>query len=210
MSCDLTCEAATQRSRCLYCGSVSYGKGCRYAPGGVHFHASDPLKCSYCGSKDFGKGCHMNPFDKIHVHGIPYNSMVSEDVEGIMNNWSLLQELKRPIESYEAFQRGLIDENGNLIKEPTTQIEKSAINEEIRSILKIRKFLGSKLDLICNTSLLEGSQNLSDSYNTREKLQKLLVLEDKMSNVYNDFCEVLSECQNEGLTLSQIKSLISK
>ena len=28
-------------SRCMYCNSTSYGKGCKYAPKGVHFHQDD-------------------------------------------------------------------------------------------------------------------------------------------------------------------------
>ena len=81
---DLICEKSVtkqQLSRCMYCGSTSYGKGCRYAPHGVHFHPGDAKKCSYCGSNSFGKGCKLNPFDDLHLHGINYNSMFKESLK---------------------------------------------------------------------------------------------------------------------------------
>ena len=68
-------------SRCLYCNSTSYGKGCRFAPKGVHFHPQDPKKCSYCGSTSYGKGCKLNPFSDIHLHGIDYNKMFNESMK---------------------------------------------------------------------------------------------------------------------------------
>jgi hypothetical protein len=81
---NLICEKSVIKqaiSRCMYCNSTSYGKGCRYAPGGVHFHPNDPKKCSYCGSTSFGNGCKLNPFDNLHLHGINYNSMFKESLK---------------------------------------------------------------------------------------------------------------------------------
>jgi predicted nucleic-acid-binding Zn-ribbon protein len=68
-------------SRCVFCGSTSYGRGCRYGPKGHHFHPDDSSRCSWCGSTSYGLGCRLNPNGKEHVHGIQYNAMIKEKYE---------------------------------------------------------------------------------------------------------------------------------
>jgi hypothetical protein len=144
-------------SRCLYCNSTSYGKGCKYAPKGVHFHPDDPKKCSYCGSPSFGRGCQLNPESNIHLHGINYNSMFNETLSSALHNQFLLKELNKPFTDFEAYKLGVIDENGNRIKVPVTEQEISSYSPAIKTILKIKKYLGTKLDLINQTAILENS-----------------------------------------------------
>lgn len=55
-------------SRCVYCQSQSFGKGCSYGPNGIHCHPGDEKRCSYCGSTNFGTGCTIAP-GGVHVHG---------------------------------------------------------------------------------------------------------------------------------------------
>ncbi|MBU3663392.1 MAG: hypothetical protein FGM41_09390, partial [Bacteroidetes bacterium] len=61
-------------------------------------HADDTKKCSYCGSPNYGKGCKMNPFSDLHLHGIPYNSMIKETLNQIIKKKMLLTDLTKPIE----------------------------------------------------------------------------------------------------------------
>ncbi len=59
-----TNKPTPQRSRCMYCSSPDYGKGCRFGPHGVHFHADNSKKCAFCGSPDYGKGCKLKSHRK--------------------------------------------------------------------------------------------------------------------------------------------------
>jgi hypothetical protein len=199
---DLICEKTLIKqavSRCMYCNSTSYGKGCRYAPNGVHFHPSDPKKCSYCGSTSFGKGCKLNPFDDLHLHGINYNSMFKESLK---NNF-IIEQLNKKITDYEAYKLGIIDENGNKIKEPLTETEKNAYSPTTKTFLKIKKYLGSKWDLIHNMMVLESESKME--YN-KETHQKFLNFETKIHNLLSQLHEVTNEALSEGLSLEQVES----
>ena len=191
----------TPVSRCLYCNSVSFGKGCRFAPKGVHFHAGDTKKCSYCGSTSFGKGCKLNPFGSLHIHGIPYNSMISEAINDNMRNKILLNELVKDIQSYKAYELGIIDINGNKVREPVTEEEKASYTQLTKTLLRIKRHLGSKTELIFNTSLLEGA--VSEEYNPNTH-KKLLEFRSNVKHRFNDIFELIDKALNDGITLEQI------
>lgn len=55
-------------SKCRYCDSPAYGRGCVHSPNKIHRHIETDERCEYCGSKSYGKGCINNP-GKVHIHG---------------------------------------------------------------------------------------------------------------------------------------------
>lgn len=59
---------AATGSKCRYCDSTGYGRGCVYAPDKVHRHIETDERCEYCGNTGYGRGCVHNPA-KVHVHG---------------------------------------------------------------------------------------------------------------------------------------------
>lgn len=189
----------TAQSRCMYCGSVSFGKGCRYAPHGVHFHPDDASKCAYCGSSSYGKGCKLNPFNDLHLHGVDYNSMFKES----MKNHFVLKELNKKIQDYEAFKLGLIDESGNKIKEPVTEEEKNAYSPLTKTFLKIKKHLGSKWDLIHQTLTLENTSKIP--YN-KENHQKYLKYESQIQDLLSQIHETTNQALKDGLSMEQVES----
>ena len=188
-------------SRCLYCNSTSYGKGCRFAPKGVHFHPQDPKKCSYCGSNSYGKGCKLNPFSDIHLHGIDYNKMFNES----MKNKFLLSTLNKNYKEFEAYKLGIINSNGDKIKEPVTEQEQAAYSPETKTILKVKKYLGSKLDLINQTAILESASKLN--YN-KENHKTVLRYEEKINNIIAELHETTEEALKEGLSIEQVQALL--
>lgn len=188
-------------SRCLYCNSTSYGKGCRFAPKGIHFHPQDPKKCSYCGSNSYGKGCKLNPFSDIHLHGIDYNKMFNES----MKNKFLLSTLNKNYKEFEAYKLGIINSNGDKIKEPVTEQEQAAYSPETKTILKVKKYLGSKLDLINQTTILESASKLN--YN-KENHKIILRYEEKFNNIVAELYETAEEALKEGLSIEQVQALL--
>jgi hypothetical protein len=188
-------------SRCMYCNSTSYGKGCKYAPKGVHFHPEDPKRCSYCGSTSYGRGCRLNPFSDIHLHGIDYNKMFNESLK----NKFLTQQLNKNFTDFEAYKLGIINEVGNKIKEPITEQEKAAYSSETKTILKIKKYLGSKLDLINQTAILENASKVE--YN-KENHKTFLEYEQKINDIFAQLHETTDNALKDGLTLEQVQALL--
>jgi hypothetical protein len=188
-------------SRCLYCQSTSYGKGCRYGPKGVHFHSDNPLKCAYCGSTSYGPGCKFNPISKIHIHGIDYNIMFKESVQKDF----LINALYKEFKDFESYKLGIIDEDGNKIKEPITEEEKAAYSPAVRTILKVKKYLGSKIDLMKHTMVLENTQKLN--YN-KENHKEILLYEEKINDIFRQLHEATNSALENGLTLEQIESIL--
>jgi len=188
-------------SRCMYCNSTSYGKGCKFAPKGVHFHPDNSKKCSYCGSTSYGRGCKLNPFTDIHLHGIDYNKMFNESLK----NKFLLNMLNKEFKEFEAYKLGIINEKGDKIKEPVTIQELLAYSPETKTILKVKKYLGSKLDLINQTALLENSNKLS--YN-KDNHKKLLQYEEKFNNIFAELHQTADEALKEGLSVEQVQTML--
>jgi hypothetical protein len=192
-------------SRCLYCNSTSYGKGCRYAPKGVHFHPSDAKKCSYCGSTNYGRGCKLNPFGDIHLHGIDYNMMFKEKVDKTLKKQFLLKELTKKITEFNAYKLGIIDINGNKIKEPKTLFEQAAYSPAIKLLLKVKKFLGAKTELINTTSLLENKNKIDYSANN---LKTVLEYEEKIQDIFAQLHEVTDNALKAGLTIEEVEAML--
>jgi hypothetical protein len=188
-------------SRCLYCNSTSYGSGCKFAPKGIHFHPYSQKKCSYCGSTSFGRGCKLNPFSDLHLHGIDYNMMLSEN----LHNKLLIKLLNKPFTEFQAYKFGLIDEHGNKVKEPVTESEINALSPDTKTILKVKRYLGSKLDLINQTAILESTNKFS--YN-KEIHQKVLQYEDKISNIIAQLHEITEQALQDGIPVEQVRAMM--
>jgi hypothetical protein len=198
-------KPSTQQSRCIYCGSTTRGKGCRYAPHGVHFHPDNPLKCAYCGSTNYGKGCHVNPIGDTHVHGTNYTIMFKDSLQSFLDNEIFLNELKKDYKEFPAYKLGLIDENGNRLKAPINEAEQAAYSPMVRTILRLKKYLGPKTELLDATSLLEKhTQDASDI----EKYKKLVEYREKVESIVNELYRTFDEATYEGLSFDDIKSLI--
>lgn len=197
----------TRVSRCLYCSSPSYGKGCKFGPKGVHFHPDDPKKCSYCGSSSYGNGCQLNPTSKIHLHGIDYNSMFNEMLQEAVQNQFLLKLLNKKFEDFEAYKYGIVNESGDRIREPVTEQERSSYSPYIKTVLKIKKYLGPKLDLINQVAVLESTNIVS--YN-RENHLNLLQFEERINEVISQLHKITHEALQLGITAEQIEKIIQK
>jgi hypothetical protein len=193
------------KSRCTYCGSADYGKGCSFGPHKTHFHANDGKKCAYCGSGNFGKGCKLNPTSDLHIHGINYNTMFKESMQEFVDEKVLMKELKRPFKEFACFKAGIIDGNGNKLKEPVTESEKSCYGPHTKAIIRIKKYLGSKIELLeAENSLCESSIAIPNIVDYK----KTLDYQDKIHNAINELYKIIEEAQQDGLPFETIKTLI--
>lgn len=195
-----------QRSRCMYCSSADYGRGCKYGPHGAHFHSDDSRKCAYCGSSEYGKGCRFNPTANIHVHGVNYNAMFRETLQSFLDNEVLLKELKKDFTELEAYKLKLIDEHGNKIKKPLTDKEKAALSPLRRTVIKLKKFLGKKTELIEASVMLE-KQTVTGTKDI-EKYKKIVEYRERIQDSVNEIYKTIDEAGSDGLSLDDINQIL--
>jgi hypothetical protein len=201
-----TNQPKKQKSRCVFCGSVDYGKGCRFGPHKVHFHPDDSTKCSYCGSSDYGKGCKLNPTNNLHVHGGVYNNMYKEYVQSFLDNSILINELKKNFTDFQCYALGIIDENGNKLKNPVTEQEQIAYSSFTKTVIKLKKYLGAKVELMEASNSLE---KLSVPINENiEHYRKILEYQSKIDGIVNELYKTIDQAQQEGIPLEDVKKLI--
>lgn len=194
-----------RQSRCSYCGSVNRGKGCRYAPHGVHIHVDDSTKCSYCGSSSYGRGCKMNPTSDLHVRGAVFNSMIKESVQDFMDSEFLMRQLRKDFATLRCYELGIIDKNGNKLKQPITEQEQASFTPLVKTIIKLKKYLGPKVELLEASTALEGQTFQTEDI---EKYKKLIQHREKIDEAVENIFKLLDEAVADGLTLEEVKKLI--
>jgi len=196
-------------SKCIYCGSQAYGRGCPFSPHKIHVHLGNVRKCIYCGSVAMGMGCPFNPHSKMHVHGVEYNQMVRDSAEHTLTSVYLIDKLNTPIEEHPAFQLGLIDAKGRKLREPETLEEKNAFTLTDQYIIRIKDMLGCKLDMV-NTSLyLE--HNEVEEINAKqfaENYENELIIKRKLTNLVEEFKILISDSKQQGLTTNSFEKIL--
>jgi len=195
-----------KKSRCSYCGSLNFGKGCRYGPHGVHFHPNDSTKCAYCNSSNYGKGCTYNPTSDLHVHGITFNAMYKENVQSFLDNKIFIRELKKDFTEFRCFQLGIINEHGEKIKSPLTEEENNSFSPFIRTLLRLKRYLGSKIDLI---DLKEVTENQIILEKDLSRYKQLMEHKEQITEAVNHLYSTLDKALEQGFSLEEIKKLIS-
>lgn len=189
-------------SRCVYCGSTNFGNGCRYSPKGVHMHPDDPKRCTYCGSPNYGKGCRYSP-DGTHIHGIQFNGMMKEHVSSLMNNNILLYLLNKPIVEFEAYKLNIINEEGICVRKPVSIQEQNSYTCEVKTILHLKKLLGSKLDILNSTLQLESTTRNIDIDQIKQ-----YYYQEQLEGIFNDLCTVVEQAQADGIPNSMLFNFI--
>lgn len=195
-----------QTSRCLYCNQLNWGKGCRYAPHGIHFHADVSKLCAYCASPNYGPGCHLNPTGNIHFHGVNYNNMFRESLQSALASGLLINELQKPFEEFKCCKLGLIDKQGNKLREPITEEEICSFSPFVKTILRLKRYLGTKADLLnASLNLEKESIPLKEDINKYTKLiEHKNKIQDNISNLY----KLVEDACNDGFSIEEVGALI--
>jgi 3-hydroxybutyryl-CoA dehydrogenase len=113
--------------------------------------------------------------------------------------------------SDKALEKGIATIAKNLdrmvAKEKITEQEKNSYSCAVRTVIKIKRYLGQKLDLINNSIVLESESKIA--YN-KESHQRVLALEDKITDLYEAFSKTINEALKEGIPLEQISAILQK
>lgn len=155
-----------KKSLCIYCGLPTYGRGCKFAPHGIHVHPT-PDKCMYCGLKSIGRGCKFAP-GGIHVRFSDFGFIQREDINTGFIIGYILNELSIPIINHPAYKIGLINEEGKLLRVPSTDQEKQVYTPIDSLIIDLKRRFKRPIDLTINESLFKCSMNKVDKFNPQQ------------------------------------------
>ena len=148
-------------SRCMYCGSTSYGSGCIFSSHKTHIHVDDPTKCIYCGMMAYGSGCIYNPYNKTHVHGMDIGQTIKEQLNKTVELCYITERLFEDVTESEAYKLNLVDKNFNLRRTPNTPYEYNLVSPLSKLINRIKKFLPNSNIVVESLKLLSLSKNES-------------------------------------------------
>lgn len=194
-------------SKCMYCDSTSYGKSCPYGPQRLHVHVDDPKRCVWCGSTATGASCPYNPFGKVHQRGITYNPVMIESLENGIIQGIVMKKLAQPIKESLAYRLGLIDESGNLIREPDTLEERKALSGVDKYLIKVKNLVKEKLEIL-NLSLYYENKEVD----TIEDIEQLYPIELECKDEVNECIEKLSSIANDyarrGISTGKFEQMI--
>jgi len=201
-----------KKSKCMYCNSTNYGTGCPFSPNKIHVHVDDVSKCIYCGSKNFGSGC---PFsrNKIHVHGIEYNSMLKDSIQNSIIVGHLISRLSMPLNETPAFKLGIINENYDITRFPITDEEKLAYTPIDAYIFKLKRLLGSKMDIINNDIIFEKLKNEPKNENllNEQKVKQFenqLKIKDRLKRCLLEIYDIFDDGYQSGLDITTLERIL--
>lgn len=194
-----------QSSKCQFCGSKTYGPSCPFSPypKRLHAHVDDVTRCTWCGSKTlYGPGCTFSP-TKHHMTGMNmFNLMVKESF--IMGY--VMKKIIQPITESAAFRMGLIDARGNIIKKTETIQERMAFGPIDKYVLKLKRLLGNKTDLLNTEIYLESA--VKNAETSIELYEKELKLKHDIENIMKHFNQTINEASESGVSVPTIEKII--
>jgi len=142
-------------NKCIYCGLNLRGKGCAYSPNKVHV-VLEPNKCIYCGLNLRGKGCVYSPHG-THVMSSEFGLLQAESSKEHFIMKYLIEKLREPFINMHAYDLGIINEQGNQIKDATTEAERSSWSPLTQYVCKLKRIFSEKLDLLNTDLYLENA-----------------------------------------------------
>jgi len=118
----------------------------------------------------------------------------------------LIKKLSQPISESQAFLKGIIDANGNIIRRPLTLEEKYAYTPIDAYIFKLKTMLGNKLSLLNHKIVLEKIvENASQPIALYEKE---LQYKHELQTILNRFKSICNEAADNGLPTATIEKII--
>lgn len=132
--------------------------------------------------------------------------MYKETVQSFLDNKILLKELKKDYTEFQCYKLGVIDENGNKIKTPVTEQEQGSYTPFTKTILRLKKYLGPKIELLdASNSLEKLNVPINESI---EYFKTVLTYQDKIDTIINELYKTIDEAQQNGISLEDVKRLV--
>ena len=198
-----------KKSKCLYCGSPSYGVGCPYSSHRKHVHVDDSKKCVYCGSSSFGVGCPYNPFSRLHVHGVDYNNALKESLHRSFTAGIFLNRLMQPISECQAYKFGIVNDEGKKLRDPVNDEEKASYNPLDAHIFRLKRLIGEDTLALLHSNVIMNmlSEQREEKFDSN-KYELEISAQNKVNNLINDFKSVIEESTQSGIPMSIVENMI--
>lgn len=202
-------QGTNKDSVCVHCNSKVYGRTCPYGPKKTHCHTDDPARCIWCGSTIIGPGCPFNPFGNYHQRGYAVNTLALEAFEDGIVHGVIMKRLSSPLSETTAFKIGLIDDNGNVLREPKTIEERNALTGSDKYLIKIRNLVKNNIDLLNTTLYFENK----DEYDL-EELKKMYPIESdckfEIDESVGKLFKIVESFTRQGVKSSKIEQLLAE
>jgi hypothetical protein len=123
------------------------------------------------------------------------------DLTNAYISYRLINLLSKPFNRWNAYKLGIIDEDGEIVKEPETDKEKKSFSTFERIILKIKKIIvkltgkSRAMAILTTIALIENKQIYDDLYTYISKsiIHNDLIVEANMNECKNKFLDMLNE-----------------
>ena len=116
--------------------------------------------------------------------------------------------LVKPVERWKAFELGLIDQDGNVLRKPTTSEEKNALTALDRLILKLKHLIGSyKIRLLTAYLLLRDSIQTDDEFKSDLNILREFEVEADLDEIWG---ETLRKLNDHGLSEEALWNYLMK
>lgn len=132
--------------------------------------------------------------------------MYKENVQSILDNSVLISELKKEYKDFECYKLGIIDGNGNKIKQPITEEEQLSYSPLTRTILRVKKYLGPKTDLLDVAQTF--SKDTVGLHESVEQHKKIIHYRERFDSLINEMYRVIEEAEHDGVPTENIKKII--
>lgn len=132
--------------------------------------------------------------------------MYKEELHSILDNSVLINELKKDYTEFECYKLGITDRDGNKIKQPLTEAEQLAYSPLTRTILRVKKYLGAKVDLLDAAQTF--SRETAGLHESVEQHKKIVQYREKFDSLINEMYKLVQEAQNDGIPAENLKKII--
>lgn len=196
---------SNNQSKCIYCGSTSYGSGCIFSSHRIHVHTDDPTRCTYCGMMSYGSGCIFNPFSNMHVHGIDVAQTIKETVRKTVELSYITDRLLKPITKSEAYKIKLIDKTGKLLRAPESVYEQNLVSPLSKLLYRLKRHMPEDVTpLVESLKLLSQLNNVNE---TAEQYKDRINFEAEIKPIISHLYSTI-KLHNHKLSLEAIESSI--
>lgn len=192
------------KSECIYCKLSLFGKGCRFGPSGLHVH-SVLNRCIYCGLNQIGRGCRFAP-NGIHVQFSEFGFLQKESIQSGFITGYMLKRLSQPFTSFDAYKLGIINDQGEQIKQPITDQELSAYNIFESTLISLKKSFSKQISFVVNETQFVKTLENSKVFNSKA-YEKELEFKEAVATIATNLYNTIEQYK-EDLSVNQIDQYI--
>lgn len=202
---------------CVFCGVKQYGPGCPYSPHGKHV-VIEIGRCIYCGLRTTGPGCAYSPTG-MHVQSSTFGLIQAESARDHFIMKYLMEKLKEDPTKTRAYELGIINEQGEQIRDLQNEADRRAWSPVARYITRLKRIFSEKLDLLntelfleqANTEIVEDNVGIDwDPVEYIKKTEQTEILTEDLERMLEEYYNRLKQANKDGFSDEQVEKILMK